>query len=571
MKTNAKNLTTAINKWTCFLGLMLLPAFAFSQPYANPATVNLGTAGNFVILAETGISTTGTTNITGDIGISPAQAVYITGFALTLPAGSAFSTSALITGKVYAPGYADPTPANLTTAVLNMGTAYTTAAGLAPNISELYTGDLTGQTFTRGVYKWGSAVTIGAGGVTISGSATDVWIFQIAQNLTLASGAIVHLSGGALASNIFWQVAGQVNLNTTAQMEGIILCQTQIAMTNGATLEGRALAQTAVTLIANTITPPATVVVTPPTVTSTDPANASTGVALNKHIAATFSTAMDASTITASTFTLKQGTTSVSGALSYSGTTATFTPASNLVANTTYTATITTGAKDAAGNALANNYAWSFTTAAVVTPPTVTSTDPANAATGVALNKQITATFSTAMDASTITAASTFTLKQGTTSVSGVVSYTGTTATFAPTSNLLPNTLYTATITTGAKDAAGNALANNYVWNFTTGTATAVENGIAPKEFALMQNYPNPFNPSTKIEYSLEKAGIVSLKVYNLLGVEVATLVNGRQEAGSYTVPFDIHNVTFDLSSGVYFYRLEVGSFVSTKKLILMK
>jgi hypothetical protein len=151
------------------------------------------------------------------------------------------------------------------------------------------------------------------------------------------------------------------------------------------------------------------------------------------------------------------------------------------------------------------------------------------------------------------------------------VSYSGTTATFAPASNLAPSTLYTATITTGVKYIAGNALANNYVWSFTTAPATTVENGITPQQFALSQNYPNPFNPSTKIEYSLEKAGIVSLKVYNLLGVEVATLVNGRQEAGSYSVPFGINNGTFSLSSGVYFYRLEAGSFVSTKKLVLMK
>jgi hypothetical protein len=92
-----------------------------------------------------------------------------------------------------------------------------------------------------------------------------------------------------------------------------------------------------------------------------------------------------------------------------------------------------------------------------------------------------------------------------------------------------------------------------------------------PKSFKLEQNYPNPFNPSTRIQYSLEKAVQVSLKVYNVLGLEVATLVNGRQDAGSYTVPFGINTGTLGLSSGVYFYRLEAGSFVSTKKLILMK
>ena len=104
------------------------------------------------------------------------------------------------------------------------------------------------------------------------------------------------------------------------------------------------------------------------------------------------------------------------------------------------------------------------------------------------------------------------------------------------------------------------------------GTLNAVEiAGIAPAEFTLSQNYPNPFNPSTKIQYTIGNAGLVSLRVYNVLGDEVATLVNGRQESGNYTVPFNTNNGTLHLSSGVYFYRLETGSFVSTKKLILMK
>ncbi len=218
-----------------------------------------------------------------------------------------------------------------------------------------------------------------------------------------------------------------------------------------------------------------TAVITPPTISSTDPVNAATGVALNQKIAATFSRAMDASTITTSTVILTQGTTAVTGFVSYSGTTAIFTPASNLSPNTAYTVTITTGAKDLAGNALANNYVWSFTTgaAAVITPPTVSSTDPANNTTSVALNQKIAATFSKTMDATTITT-STFTLKQGTTSVSGFVSYSGTTAIFTPASNLAANTAYTVTITTGAKDLAGNALANNYIWSFTTGAAPVI-------------------------------------------------------------------------------------------------
>ncbi|MHB8581384.1 MAG: Ig-like domain-containing domain, partial [Ignavibacteriaceae bacterium] len=219
----------------------------------------------------------------------------------------------------------------------------------------------------------------------------------------------------------------------------------------------------------------AAAVITPPAVNSTNPVNAATSVPINQKIAATFSEAMDASTITASTFTLMQGTTAISGFVSYSGTTAMFAPSSMLAPNTIYTVTVTTGAKDLAGNAMASNYVWNFTTgaAAIVTPPTVSSTVPLNNATNVALNQKVAATFSTTMDASTITTA-TFTLMQGTSFVAGTVSYSGTTATFAPGSNLAPNTVYTATITTGAKDLSSNALASNYVWSFTTGAAAVI-------------------------------------------------------------------------------------------------
>jgi hypothetical protein len=145
----------------------------------------------------------------------------------------------------------------MTTAIGDMETAYTNAAGrMLPNYSELYTGNLTGKTLTRGLYKWTTGVTISAGGLTISGGANDIFIFQIAQNLVLTSGAIVTLSGGAQASNIFWQVSGEVLLGTTTAMKGVILCKTQIVMSTGAALLGRALAQTAVTLDANAVTSP---------------------------------------------------------------------------------------------------------------------------------------------------------------------------------------------------------------------------------------------------------------------------------------------------------------------------
>lgn len=208
-----------------------------------------------------------------------------------------------------------------------------------------------------------------------------------------------------------------------------------------------------------------------PIVISTDPADDATGVALNKKISATFSEAMNPLTLNNSTFLINNGATAITGVVTYSGNTALFSPAINLLPNTTYTGTITTGVKDPAGNSIANDYIWTFTTGttADIVPPTVISTDPANAATGVALNKKIAATFSETMNPLTINN-TTFLLKNGANTVIGTVTYAGTTALFSPTVNLLPNTLYTATITTGVTDLAGNAMVSNYVWSFTTGT-----------------------------------------------------------------------------------------------------
>ncbi|HUC88596.1 MAG TPA: ice-binding family protein [Candidatus Paceibacterota bacterium] len=250
---------------------------------AGPEAVNLGTAGNFAILAKTGVSTTGTTSITGDVGISPAEASYITGFSLNLPAYGAFSTSAQVTGKIYAPGYADPTPANITTAVSNMETAYIDGMGRTnPTATELGAGNIGGMTITPGIYKWSTGVTIPTD-VTLSGSANDVWIFQIAQNLDISSATKVVLSGGAQANNIFWIVGGQTTLGTTSVFNGNILDQTTIVLNTGATLNGRALAQSAVTLDSNIVTMPTYVV----PIQAVTPAPANNGTVYNVSVSAT--------------------------------------------------------------------------------------------------------------------------------------------------------------------------------------------------------------------------------------------------------------------------------------------
>ncbi len=216
----------------------------------------LGMAGDYVILGKAAISTTGVTAVTGDVGLSPAAASFITGFSLIADPTNVFSTSSVVTGKVYAADHAVPTPANLTTAVLDMETAYTAAAGRAAGTTELGAGDISGMIIAPGVYKWGTGVQINTD-VILSGSPTDVWIFQVAGDLTQASGARITLAGGAQAKNIFWQVFGIVDIGTTAHFEGIALVQTAITLRTGATANGRLLAQTAVTLDANTVVQPA--------------------------------------------------------------------------------------------------------------------------------------------------------------------------------------------------------------------------------------------------------------------------------------------------------------------------
>lgn len=202
-----------------------------------------------------------------------------------------------------------------------------------------------------------------------------------------------------------------------------------------------------------------------PTVVSTDPINNAANVALVKNISATFSTPMNPTTITSSSFILKQGTNVIAGGVTYSGSTATFTPVASFLENTVYTATIVKTSKDLAGNAMVADYTWSFATGTI---PIVVSTSPVNGAADVVLNKVVTASFSKVMNPATMDR-TTFLLSNGTTPVVGDVTYTGNTASFKPVVNLLPNTLYTGTITTGVRDSSGNALASNYTWTFRTG------------------------------------------------------------------------------------------------------
>jgi hypothetical protein len=213
------------------------------------AVVNLGVAGNFVILSKTGITDVYKSAITGDIGTSP-----ITGAAMVISCPE-------VTGTIFSVDAAGPAckvtnATMLTSAIGDLQTAYTDAAGrINPDFLNLGAGNIGGKTLTPGLYKWTSALTIPTD-IAISGGPNDVWIFQVAGTLNMASAVNITLVGGAQAKNIFWQAAGAVTLGTTSHFEGNILGQTGINLQTGASINGRMLAQTAVTLQMNTVTQP---------------------------------------------------------------------------------------------------------------------------------------------------------------------------------------------------------------------------------------------------------------------------------------------------------------------------
>lgn len=211
-----------------------------------------------------------------------------------------------------------------------------------------------------------------------------------------------------------------------------------------------------------------------PTVISTVPANLATNVSLDQTLTAEFSEALNVATVNTSTFTLKNGDVAVVGNVSYDGVTATFNPSAKLLPSTEYTAKLSTQIKDLAGNPMANEHSWKFTTGSDnndLVPPTVIMTEPADLATNVPANQTVTANFSENLNGSTVNTSS-FTLMNGNESVVGIVSYEGITATFNPSADLLPDTEYTATLTTDIQDLAGNSMENEFSWTFTTGTNT---------------------------------------------------------------------------------------------------
>jgi hypothetical protein len=214
----------------------------------GPAPVVMGTSGNYVILAQSAITNVPTSAITGNVGLSPA-----TGAGIGL-------TCAEVTGVIQSADAAGPLPCTvtaapaLTTAIGDKGTAYTDATGRAPDYTELKSGNIGGLNLGPATYKWGTGVLIPTN-VTLTGGPNDVWIFQIAQDLSVSSGVQVILAGGALAQNVYWATFAAADMGTTSKFKGTVISQTSITMKTGATINGKLLAGTAINLDTNTVTP----------------------------------------------------------------------------------------------------------------------------------------------------------------------------------------------------------------------------------------------------------------------------------------------------------------------------
>jgi len=226
---------------------------AYTITAIGPALPSLGAAATYRILSEAGISTTAGTAITGNIAVSPIAHTAITGFTYTPNLSATFGTATQVSGGVYTPDNLSPTPANLTTAVANMGTAYTNAQGLtSPTQLNPGSGALGGLTLTGGLYKLTVPTSI-AGTLTLSGGPSDTWVFQMSSTFTMATSAQIVMSGGALASNVYWVAAGAITLGVSSSFSGIALSATSIAVQTSATVHGQLFAQTAVTLDDNAI------------------------------------------------------------------------------------------------------------------------------------------------------------------------------------------------------------------------------------------------------------------------------------------------------------------------------
>jgi len=628
-----------------------------STPSPSPVLlpVTLGLTSGFAALSYAGITNTGASAITGNIGVSPTTGTSITGFG-----------TVDLAGNIYVVGPAGPTgyitfPSMLTTAMGDLTIAYNDAAGRTVNPIGI-AGNIGGRTLYSGLYKSTGTLEITSGDLTLDaqGDVNAVWIFQIASSFNMTSGRQVFLSGGAKASNIFWQVGTLASFGTTCVMKGTILAGTACTFATGATLEGRALAKTAnVTLQGNTIggsmtsplhavflgtaanfrilagtaitvgagnivtgdiglsPAPGSAITVSGSITGTIYKTDATGPAGTVDASMLTTAKVDLDTAyniaarqipdsTLSTNELGARTLTAGVYKSAAGTFAISTDTLKLHGNMNdvfifkMTTSLTTGASSVVtltGGALMSNVFWQVGSSATIdgefkgnilaltaiTQNTDTIDGRALArnsfvtVNGTALLPVVLVSFIASgnqknadLHWSTATEVNNFGFEVQRSAVGnqhsemnwakvGFVDGNGTTnasKAYSFTDNNLSSGKYSYRLKQIDRDG-----------KFTYSQSVEVTIGQTPKEFALMQNYPNPFNPTTMISYQIPAGNTVSLKVFDAIGREVATLLNETKDAGSYSVNFDASK----LSSGVYIYRLESGSFVSTKKLILMK
>ncbi|MFA6467650.1 MAG: ice-binding family protein [Bacteroidota bacterium] len=403
---------------TLLVCALTLPLITFSQ-HTNPAPVDLLTAGNFRALAGTALTNGAASTITGDAG------------------GTSVTNNGVITGSIYTAGGV------VTTALADLATVIADVS--VRSADEALGVELGGLTLGRGIYSSG---TFGINGtLTLNGSASDIFIFQASTTLITGVTCNVLLTGGAVWSNVFWQLGSSATIDGT--FKGVILANTAITQNTG-TIEGRTLARDAGVTLTGTSTLP----------------------------------------VELSTFT------------------ATAHRAGSLLQWSTATEV--------------NNYGFE-----------IERTDVSRQSSVISWNKLG------------------FVEGSGTTNAPKQYSFSD--------ESLLEGK-YSYRLKQIDRDG-----------KFEYSQAVEVTITGAPKEYALMNNFPNPFNPSTMIHYSLANTAKVSLKVYNVIGEEVADLVNSSQEAGNYSVPFTASSGSGILTSGVYFYRLQSGAFVETKKMLLMK
>jgi len=574
---------------------------ALSATFSEPMTSSTISATTFTLKVTGGAAVVGSVTYSGGVAtFTPAvNLASSTSYTATITTGAEDLASQPLASN-YTWSFTTITPAPTVTAVVpvNGATSVPVAQALSATFSEaMNPGTIDAATFTvtgpGGVtvpgavaYAAGVAtftptsnlaystsyvatITTGAEDLADTGLATNyVWTFTtVSPSLAVVSTVPVNTATGVPVTQVlsatfnapmncpvFPANAFTVTGPGTTPVTGTIGCSGSVAtFTPAANLATNTVFTATITTAAQDLagkslasnyvwsfrTVPAS---TLPTVISTVPVNGATAVPTNQALTATFSEAMNPATISTTTFTLSvTGGASVTGVVTYvaAGSVATFTPNANLAPSTEYTATITIGAQDLSGNALAQNYVWNFTTAAasVLAPPTVISTIPAGGATGVPLNQVVSATFSTAMNATTINS-TTFTLvAPGNVVVPGLVAYSAISnaLTFTPTANLASSTTFTATITTGAQDLAGTALAGNYVWTFTTGTAAAV---IPPEIVSTV-----PANAATSVPLN-QAVSATFTKAMNPLTITTGTfqLTGPGSAAVVGTVSYDAIN-----------------------------